>query len=491
MAQVNPEIDHLLRRAGFGASAQDAQTYRDMSFAQAVAHLVDYEGRPDDVDARIGRPDHALVNASERSLFSPDIDIDDARQRWMFRMVHTRRPLQEKMALFWHNHFATGFSRLVVDAGTLQAAKLLTHKPGTLQGPQGQIELFRQYALGNFRNLLLEIAKDAAMLIYLDGQVNTKAKPQENFGREIMELFTVGVGYYTEPDVYAAARVFTGWNLRSSTEYIKDDYGDMNAYYEFSWRPDQHDTGPKTFSFPIYSDGSRTIPARSESEGMQDGIDLINALSMHPETARRFARKFWNFFVSEISPPDPAFVDGAANVYLQNRTEIRPMIRYILSSPWFTEPSVRHARFSWPVEYVTRAIKEVGWQNLSLDRVRSPMANMGQLLYEPPNVAGWHLGVNWFSTGTMLARTNFAATMASSQKDFLAVSLQEQGRTADGLLNEMLTRMTPAPFDEAPQQALMAYLQADGGWTGSESQLSTRASGLARLLVGCSEYQLI
>jgi uncharacterized protein (DUF1800 family) len=491
MAQVNPEIDHLLRRAGFGTSAQEAQTYRDMSFAQAVAHLVDYEGRPDDVDARIGRPDHALVNASERNLFSPDIDIDDARQRWMFRMVHTRRPLQEKMALFWHNHFATGFSRLVVDAGTLQAAKLLTHKPGTLQGPQGQIELFRQYALGNFRNLLLEIAKDAAMLIYLDGQVNTKAKPQENFGREIMELFTVGVGYYTEPDVYAAARVFTGWNLRASTEYIKDDYGDMNAYYEFSWRPNQHDTGPKTFSFPIYSDGSRTIPARSESEGMQDGIDLINALSMHPETARRFARKFWNFFVSEISPPDPAFVDAAADVYLRNRTEIRPMIRFILTSPWFTEPSVRHARFSWPVEYVTRAIKEVGWQNLSLDRVRSPMANMGQLLYEPPNVAGWHLGTNWFSTGTMLARTNFAATMASSQKEFLASSLQDEGRTADGLLNAMLTRMTPAPFDQAPQQALMTYLQADGGWTGSESQLSTRASGLARLLVGCSEYQLI
>ena len=152
---------------------------------------------------------------------------------------------------------------------------------------------------------------------------------------------------------------------------------------------------------------------------------------------------------------------------------------------------MRFARFAWPVEFVTRAIKEVGWQNLSLDKVRSPMAAMGQLLYEPPNVAGWHLGVDWFSTGTMLARTNFAATMAASQKEFLAASLQSDGRTADSLLAAMLDRVTPAPFDEGPQQALLTYLLADGGWTGSESQLSTRASGLARLLVGCSEYQLI
>ena len=489
MARLNPEIDHLLRRAGFGVSAAEVDTYRDMSFSQAVAHLVDYEGRPDDVDERIGRADHARVNASNRDLFSPDIDIDDARQRWMFRMIHSRRPLQEKMTLFWHNHFATAFSKLAQDSGTLQGAKMLVHKPGVLRGPQGQIELFRQYALGNFRNLLLEVAKDPAMVIWLDGQSNTKARPQENFGREIMELFTVGVGYYTEPDVYAAARVFTGWNLRPSAEYTKDDYGDMNAYQEFVYRPDQHETNPKTFSFPIYGDGGRTIPTRSESDGIQDGIDLINALSMHPETARRLARKFWKFFISEIAPPDPGFVDGVAQVYLQKRTEIRPVIRYSLTSQWFADQSVQFARCAWPAEYVTRSIKEVGWQNLSLDRVRAPMANMGQLLYEPPNVAGWHQGMDWFSTGTMLARTNFAATVASSQKEFLATALEPDAGTADGLMAAMLGRVTPAPFDQGPQQALMNYLLAEGSW--SLSQLDTRASGLAKLLIGCSEYQLV
>ena len=144
---------------------------------------------------------------------------------------------------------------------------MLAHKPGVLRGPQGQIELFRQYALGNYRNLLLQVAQDPAMLVWLDGKSNTKAKPQENFGREVMELFTVGVGNYTEPDVYAAARVFTGWNLRGSDDYRRDEYGDMNAYQEFVYNADQHDTSAKTFSFPIYSNGSRTIPERSESDG--------------------------------------------------------------------------------------------------------------------------------------------------------------------------------------------------------------------------------
>src|SRR5688500_19606678 len=179
----------------------------------------------------------------------------------MFRLILTRRPCQEKMTLFWHNHFATAYSKLAVDSGEVQAAKMLAHKPGVLRGPQGQIELFRQYALGSYRDLLLQVAMDPAMLVWLDGKTNTKAKPQENFGREVMELFTVGVGYYTETDVYAAARVFTGWNLRRSEGYGKED---MNAYQEFVFNADQHDTGDKTFSFPVSSDGSRTIPARSE-----------------------------------------------------------------------------------------------------------------------------------------------------------------------------------------------------------------------------------
>src|SRR5262245_11865916 len=489
MPQVNPEIDHLLRRAGFGVSAHDVDIYKDMSPAAAVDYLVDYEGRPDDVDERIGRPDHVLVPTKD--LFSPDIDIEDARLRWMFRMIHTRRPLQEKMSLFWHNHFATAYSKLNADSGNIQGAKLLAHKAGTLNGPQGQIELFRQYALGNFRNLLFQVAVDPAMLIWLDGKTNTKAKPQENFGREIQELFTVGVGYYTEPDVYAAARVFSGWNIRGSANYRQDEYGDLNAYQEFVYNADQHETSEKTFSFPIYSNGSKTIPARSESAGMQDGLDLINALATHPETGRRLARKFWSFFVSDIIPPDPGFVESVAGVYRQSDTEIRPVIRYILNSPWFKDPSAQFAKYASPSEFVIRSIREIGWQNFQLDKARSPMAAMGQQLYEPPNVAGWPPGAAWISTGQMLARTNFAATLAGNQKAFIGNSLLADGGTPQALLAALLQQVTPAPFDLGPQQALMQYLGGDGTWIGGGEQLATRAAGLARLLVGSSEYQLI
>jgi uncharacterized protein (DUF1800 family) len=486
MSRLDPEIDHLLRRAGFGVSASEVDTFSKMSPSATISYLVDYEGRPDDVDARIGRPDHAQV--STKDLFSPDTNIDDARQRWLFRMIHTRRPLQEKMALFWHNHFATAYSKLNADSGAMQAAKMLAYKPGALRGPQGQLELFRQYALGNFRDLLIKVAQDAAMLIWLDGQSNTAAKPQENFGREVMELFTVGVGHYTEPDVYAAARVFSGWNMKTSEAYRKDD---PNSYSAFAYIADNHDTSAKTFSFPIYGDGTRTIPERGATSGLQDGIDLITAIASHPETARRLARKFWNFFVSEIHEPDPQFVDAVANTYLQSGTEIRPVVRYILGSPWFRDTSVRFARYSWPAEFVARAIKEVGWQGLTLDQVLSPLGNMGMQLFEPPNVGGWPVGPGWFSTATMLARSNFGATLVAGQKEELAAALSSDGQTQQGLMNVMRERITTAPLDANPQQVLSSYLLAGGAWTGSAEQLSTRAAGLARLLVGSAEYQLI
>ena len=486
MSQLDPDVQHLLRRAGFGAGAADVNTFSRMSANAAVAYLVDYEGRPDDVDARIGRPDHAQV--SSRDLFSPDVDIDDARQRWLFRMIHTRRPLQEKMSLFWHNHFATAYSKLNVDSGAKQAAKMMAYTPGPLRGPMGQIELFRQYALGNYRDLLVKVAQDPAMLVWLDGQSNTAARPQENFGREVMELFTVGVGHYTEPDVYAAARVFTGWNLQKSEGYSKDD---LNAYQAFVYNADDHDTSAKTFSFPIYSNGSRTIPERGAAAGMQDGVDLITALATHPETAARLARKFWNFFVSEVHAPDPQFVAATAAVYLQGGTEIRPVVRYILGSPWFRDPSVHFARYSWPAEFVVRAIKEVGWQGFSLDEAKTPLANMGMQLYEPPNVGGWPVGGAWFSTATMLARSNFGSSLVAGQKPELAAALSEDGQTASGLLAAMLDRISPAPLDPNPRQVLASYLVAGGPWSGGQDQLETRAAGLARLLVGSAEYQLI
>ncbi|MBI4265872.1 MAG: DUF1800 domain-containing protein [Acidobacteria bacterium] len=486
MARGNWQVEHLLRRAGFGPTADDLDRFEDAPVSIVVDFLVEYQRQPDDVDSKIGQS--AYVGITTRGEFSPNTRIDDARQRWLFRMVHTQRPLQEKMALFWHNHFATAYSKLAGTVGALPATKMLALKAGELPGPQGQLELFRQYALGNFRSLLVEVARDPAMVVWLDGRTNARARPQENFGREIMELFTFGLGNYTEQDVYAAARVFTGWNLRNPQRLRNTD---PNAYWEFFYNANQHETSAKTFTFPIYRDGTRTIPARSAADGMQDGIDFITALATHPETARRLARKLWGFFVSELEAPDPAFVEAVATEYLMNNTEMKPVVRFILRSPWFLDPARWHARYSWPVEFVIRAIREVGWNGLSIDAARTPLLNMGQSLFEPPDVAGWSLGRDWFSTGAVLARMNFASTLAANQRFNLGRASAFARQSPDDLLASFMERLSPAPYDTAPYHELLTYLQSGAAWPLSDSQLTAKAAGLAKLIVGSSEYQFI
>src|SRR5262245_42153782 len=486
MQSGNPLLDHLFRRAGFGASAADLQAVAGLSYSAAVDYLVDFEKQPDDVDSKIGLADY--VSVTSRGQFSPSTNIEDARQRWLFRMIHTRRPLQEKMALFWHNHFGVGYSKVSGTLGNVLGTKLMANKAGDTPGPQGHYELLRQMALGRFRDLLIAVSQDPAMLWFLDGRTNTSTKPQENFGREVMELFTWGLGHYVEADVYAAARVFTGWNLQSVAGSSAEQAA---GYQEFVYRSAEHDTTAKTFTFPI-NGGSNTIPARSAGAGLQDGIELLLSLANHPETARRLAGKLWNFFVSELDAADPAFVEGVADVYLRTATDMRAVLRYILNSRWFTDPGNFNARYSWPVEYVVRTIKEVGWNGFSVDSARVPLTNMGQTLFEPPNVAGWQLGKAWFGTGEMLARMNFAAMLASNQKFNLARSFTADERAQpEGVLDGMLKRMTPAPFAPNETIELLGYLAAGGPWTGSDTQMNAKAPGLARLIAGSGEYQFM
>ena len=488
MARGNWHVEHLLRRAGFGPNAEDLYRFEETPISVAVDYLVEYQRQPDEVDSKIGQA--AYVGVTTRGQFSPNTNIEDARQRWLFRMVHSQRPLQEKMALFWHNHFATAYSKLAGVYGAVQATKMMALKAGELPGPQGQIELFRQNALGSFRNLLVEVARDPATIVWLDGRTNVKARPQENFGREIMELFTFGLGNYVEQDVYAAARVFTGWNIRNPVANGRND--DPNTYYEFVYNAAQHDVAAKAFTFPIYSDGNRTIPARSAADGMQDGIDFITALATHPETARRLARKLWNFFITELAAPDPAFVEAVAGVYLENRTEMRPVIRFILRSSWFVDPARWFTRYSWPVEFVVRAIREMGWNGLSVDVARTPLTNMGQTLFEPPDVNGWELGPGWFSSGAMLARMNFATTLAANQRFNLAREVGVVARKSpDEALAFFTDRLSPAYLDQGPYNDLLTYLRTNATWPATDAVLNTKSAGLARLIVGSSEYQFV
>jgi uncharacterized protein (DUF1800 family) len=328
------------------------------------------------------------------------------------------------------------------------------------------------------------VAQDPAMLVWLDGNTNTKAKPQENFGRELMELFTRGVGFYTEDDVYAAARVFTGWNLLG-------DGRTTTGAFKFVYNVNAHETSAKTFSFPIYPDGGRTIPARSASSGMQDGLDLIAALATHPETARRIATKLYTFFISETATPSSSLIDRLTFVYLHNGTRMGPVIEYLLSSAEFQAPATYFTRYSWPVEFVIRSMKETGWTGFSLGSTLSPLVSMGQQLFEPPDVAGWALGESWFSTGAMLTRMNVASTLAGNQKFRLAAAAATANGSPSALVSYMLSRLTMTDVRNEVYYDLLTYASGVTAWTGSTAQLQAKAPGLAHLILGSAEYQFL
>jgi uncharacterized protein (DUF1800 family) len=482
MARGDRSLEHVLRRIGFGASAADLQAFSGRSTFDVIDTLLDTARAPNTVDEHVGQPEYLAVTT--RGQFSPNTVINDARQRELFRMVHSGRPLQEKMAIFWHNHFATAFSKVNGTVGSVHATKMMAGRPDQVAGNQrGQYQLFRDMATGNFRELLIEVARDPAMLVWLDGRNNTRTRPQENFGREIMELFTIGLGEYTEADVSAAARVFTGWSLRLSGDRASAE----TSYYEFVFNEAQHDINAKEFTFAVYPDGRKTIPGRPASQGMQDGLEFIAALARHPATAHRLAEKLYRFFVSEVAAPDERVISGIANAYMQNDGNMKPVLRTIFTSDAFLGSDF--ARYAWPVEFVVRAIKETGWNGLSADAAMTPLVNMGQSLYEPPDVNGWALGAEWFSTASMLARMNFAAALMANQKFNLGRELAPYRQSPDHVVDYMLNRFTYAPITPDVYHALLGYARGGGAWTGSDVQLNNKGAGIARLIVAASEYQ--
>ena len=471
---------------GFGASPQDLAYWAGSDIGLVIDRLLNYETQPTDIDTKIGDAAYVGITTTSGRPFSPNTAINDARQRWLFRMVHSPRPLEEKMALFWHNHFATAYSKVAGAVGQERATRAMDNDPGSLAGsPPGQIQLFRQHATGNFRDLLIAVSKDAAMIYWLDMQLNTRTRPQENFGREIMELFTMGIGNYTEQDVYAAARVFTGfnWQLVGARADVN------NSYYTYAYRPNDHDTNAKEFTFAIYPDGNRVIPARAAAQGEQDAVDLITALARHPATASRLATKLYKFFINETGEPDAAVINALAQSYLSSGTNIKATLRTLFNSSAFRSPDSLFQRYSWPVEFVVRAIKETGWNGYSINSAITPLSNMGQNLYEPPDVNGWELGPGWFSTSSMLTRMNFSSSLAANQRFNLARDAQPYRQSPEHLLEYMLARFPTMGFNAGAATAMMDYLRSGNGWTGTDPQLQQRVPGLTRLIVGSGEYQ--
>ena len=224
---------------------------------------------------------------------------------------------------------------------------------------------------------------------------------------------------------------------------------------------------------------------------MQDGLDLINALAFHPETARRMARRLWTWFVSETSPPDAAFVQTVAKVYLESGTNVRAVLRAVFTSAAFQDPAHFYQRYAWPVEFVVRALREVGYVGYSVNSAITPLLNMGQQLFEPPDVNGWELGPAWFSTGGMLARMNFASGLSTNQRVALREACRPFNASPDTLVDFATSRLSVPALDAAVRGDLINYVNAGISWTGSDAQLLSKSAGLFHLLMGSGEYQFV
>ena len=472
-SNTNDKLAHLLRRAGFGASPAQWANYQKMGLQNATQNLLHPEKTPDHLDALLEEIGGDYVDAN---------DVNSVRQWWVYRMVHTQRPLEEKMTLFWHNHFATAIYK-VDNANRMWA----------------QNETFRRYGMGSFRTLLQQIARDPAMLVWLDGRDNHVGKANENFAREVMELFTLGVGGgYTEKDVQEAARSFTGWQG-----------GDGPG--GFIYNPGAHD------------DGEKTVLGQT---GNWHADDVCDILARHPSTARFLTTKLFRFFVG--TEPSPSDIAKLSKVYLDNQSDIRAVLETILTSDVFYSDAARFAKVKSPVEFCVMTIRAYDAPLSAARDLNRSLANMGQDLFNPPNVKGWSEGRDWINTRTLLARVNFASGLTDEMKNRVSLESRLRAMAPDNnapkiptlggenssmammgapAMNAMNAATAPAkgaltaefavdalwqglmtgmPLSSARRTELVAFCKKDDG----KDDTSNRLPGLFNLVVSAPEYQL-
>ena len=355
------QIMHLLRRAGFGPSPDDINTYLSLGVSGSIDRLINYSGVANDIDAKL-----AALNLD----FSK---TDDVIRWWVLRMLYSPRPLEEKLTLFWHGVLTSAFTKVGGKRGY----------PLMIQ----QNQLLRAHALGRFDDLIAAISIDPAMLLWLDGNKSTGRSPNENYARELMELFTLGITdqngkpNYTQNDVHQGALALTGWHIA---------VGGGKAQGVFT--PARHYNGSVTFL------------GHSGPMGLDDVVRLVCA---HPSTGYHIAWRMWSFFVSEN--PSAAQLKPLADAYYSSNHSIKAMVEAMLSSPDFFSSAVYRARVKSPVEFVVGAVRALGFST-SAQGVSALMASMGQVPFDPPNVSGWDgdkVSANWVSTGGWMARVNF------------------------------------------------------------------------------------
>jgi uncharacterized protein (DUF1800 family) len=432
-------VAHLLRRAGFGSTEAELDEYTALGFAATLDRLLNYE----QVDDSAAEQQAASIQVERRN-------VEAARFAWLTRMLYTRRPLQEKMVLFWHTHFATAASKV-------RAADVMLQ----------QLQLFRDNALGNFEVLLQQVTRDPAMLVWLDNNQNRKGKPNENYAREVMELFTVGIGNYTDTDVKEAARAFTGYGT---------DRGGQFVFFA-----GQHDDGDKTFLGVTQN---------------WDADQILATLVRHPATASFLTTKLFRFFVHDN--PDPTTIDRLASTYTNTGFDIRAVVRDILSGPEFLSAEAFRAQVKQPADLVIGALKALNVQNVGPDLPQATR-RMGQDLLNPPDVSGWKGGDNWISSSTLLERFNFADRLATArgadQPYFVDVSAQLVSHglhSATDVVDYYLGLLMDGAATAEARQGLIDYLNADGAFVVSPNDqvVERKVRGMLHLAMSLPNHQL-
>lgn len=388
------EARHLLNRAGFGGSPKEIDAFHSMGREKAVGFLLEPKEKTDefplpewasekqalsDMQARIAQ--RREVQEKMKGLSAEEIDKlrrttfqqmqRENRQRalesqgwWFRRILVTKAPLREKMTIFWHDHFATSIQKI---------------KQPVLMINQNQ--LFREHAFGNFRELTQEIVRDPAMMLYLDTERSSKTSPNENFAREVMELFTLGEGNYTETDVKEAARAFTGFQLnRFNGEVIQ--------------------------SSSAWDDGEKRIFGRS---GRYNGRDVVKLIFEKDACAKFMATKLWEFFAYE-SPGDSAMED-LAKTFREADYEVKAVLEEIFLSKEFYSEKTMSSQIKCPVQYLAQMLKELEMKEAPTGFPLIGQTQLGQVLFMPPNVAGWDWGKAWINTNTLLTRYNLAGNL--------------------------------------------------------------------------------
>ena len=458
-------LAHLLRRAGFGATRDELEGYVAQGYAATVEQLLHPELAPT-LDEDVLRRYHIDQN----SLML----IESSQAYWLYRIINTRRPLEEKMALFWHGLFATAY-------GKLNHAKAVVNQTNT----------FRRCGLGDFRTLLLELSRDPAMIFWLDNKDNHKDAPNENYGRELLELFSMGIGNYTEDDVKACARAFTGWtianadymSIRASRDSIWP-HGRLD--WQFVYRPEDHDDSPKTFL---------------GQTGPFNGEDVIDIICRQPATAWFVAAKLYGFFVSDT--PDEASIQYLADTFRETDGDLRAVMRALFVSDFFRSEAVRLGRVKSPTELVAGTARLAGshrFPEWSIVNLAMDVNFMGQEILNPPTVEGWHTGREWIDTGNLVERVNAAALEMGdlTQPGVQAIRERLERLGADlspeQFVDGCLEALGQFEVSETTRQSLVAHARQDGSLTfagrGAAECSEQRIGEMLQLIVATREYQL-